>query len=93
MKLRAGVAQFLALTVLTGITAVVAAPVAAAHSARGAGRSSPPCSPCRSPTAAVPPELRLGIAHWSEGDAAWTLVLLSWTAGSSVRRVLAAHYA
>ena len=27
-------------------------------------------------TASVPPELRLGIAHWSEGDAAWTLVLV-----------------
>jgi signal transduction histidine kinase len=27
-------------------------------------------------TASVPSELRLGIAHWSEGDAAWTLVLV-----------------
>jgi histidine kinase/DNA gyrase B/HSP90-like ATPase len=27
-------------------------------------------------TASVPPALRLGLAHWSEGDAAWTLVLV-----------------
>jgi signal transduction histidine kinase len=89
--------QFLALTVLTGITAVVAAHlwrrrplgtltrwllVAAVFAV------SVPA------TASVPPELRLGIAHWSEGDAAWTLVLLVMDSRFVVlAAVLAAHYA
>ena len=27
-------------------------------------------------TESVPPEMRLGLAHWSEGDAGWTILLL-----------------
>ncbi|MGB3438080.1 MAG: ATP-binding protein [Actinophytocola sp.] len=43
---------------------------------------------------AVPPELRLGMAHWSEGDAAWTLLLLVLDFRVAVIAVaLAAHYA
>jgi hypothetical protein len=45
-------------------------------------------------TEAVPPGLRLGLAHWSEGDAAWTLLLLVLDYRVAVMAVLlAAHYA
>ncbi|MFC4858692.1 sensor histidine kinase [Actinophytocola glycyrrhizae] len=45
-------------------------------------------------TASIPPELRLGMAHWSEGDAAWTLLLLFLDFRVGVIAVaLAAHYA
>lgn len=45
-------------------------------------------------TASVPPDLRLGIAHWSEGDAAWTLVLLMMDSRFVVFcAVVVAHYA
>ena len=45
-------------------------------------------------TEAVPPELRLGMPHWSEGDAAWTLLLLVLDYRVAVMAVfLVAHYA
>jgi signal transduction histidine kinase len=45
-------------------------------------------------TASVPADLRLGFAHWSEGDAAWTLVLVLLDSRFVVLvGVLAAHYA
>jgi signal transduction histidine kinase len=45
-------------------------------------------------TDAIPPDLRLGLAHWSEGDAAWTLLLLVLDYRVVVMAVfLAAHYA
>jgi signal transduction histidine kinase len=45
-------------------------------------------------TAAVPADRRLGFPHWSEGDAAWTLVLLLVDSRFLVLvAVLAAHYA
>ncbi|GAB1508209.1 ATP-binding protein [Actinophytocola sp. KF-1] len=45
-------------------------------------------------TEAIPPDLRLGLPHWSEGDAAWTLLLLVLDYRVAVIAVaLAAHYA
>lgn len=45
-------------------------------------------------TESIPPELRLGLPHWSEGDAAWTLLLLVLDYRVAVIAVaLAAHYA
>ena len=45
-------------------------------------------------TEAIPPDLRLGMAHWSEGDAAWTLLLLVLDYRVAVIAVaLVAHYA
>lgn len=45
-------------------------------------------------TESIPPELRLGLPHWSEGDAAWTLLLLVLDFRVGVIAVaLAAHYA
>jgi signal transduction histidine kinase len=88
--------QFLALAALTGVTAVVAA-----HLWRRR-----PLGPPRwalvavvfavsfPATASVPPELRLGLVHWSDGDAAWTLVLLLMDSRFAVFAcVIAAHYA
>jgi signal transduction histidine kinase len=89
--------QFLALAVLTGITAVVAAHLWRRRPLGLLTRwllvvavfaVSVPA------TASVPPDLRLGIAHWSEGDAAWTLVLLVMDSRFVVLvTVLALHYA
>jgi hypothetical protein len=66
--------QFLTLAVLTAITLLVAfrRPAGVVRWALVAAVFviSVPA------TAAVPPDLRLGIAHWTDGDAAWTLVLL-----------------
>ncbi len=89
-------AEYLTLATLTAVTLVVAArlwrrrplgvlrwPLAAAVFAVSVLA-----------TAAVPPDLRLGIAHWSEGDAAWTLVLLVMDCRFAVLAVvLATHYA
>lgn len=45
-------------------------------------------------TESVPPELRLGLGHWSEGDAAWTVLLLLLDCRIAVVAVvLALHYA
>lgn len=45
-------------------------------------------------TESVPPELRLGLGHWSEGDAAWTVLLLLLDCRIAVvAGVLAVHYA
>lgn len=86
--------QYLALAVLTGITLVVAAglwrrrPVPRWLLVALVFAVSIPA------TASVPPDMRLGIAHWSEGDAAWTLVLLVMDSRFVVLAgVLAAHYA
>jgi signal transduction histidine kinase len=88
--------QFLTLAVLTGVTLVVAA-----HLWRRRGLGSPRWvlavvvfAVAVPATASVPPELRLGIAHWSEGDAAWTLVLVLLDSRFPVFAcVLLAHYA
>jgi hypothetical protein len=45
-------------------------------------------------TESIPPHLRLGLAHWSEGDAAWTLLILVLDFRVAVfAAALAVHYA
>lgn len=84
-------AQFLTLGVLTAITVLVAVrrPAGVVRWALVAVVFAVSVSA----TAAVPPDLRLGIAHWTDGDAAWTLVLLVMDSRFAVFcAVVVAHY-
>lgn len=86
--------QFLALAVLTGVTLLVAAGLWRRRQVPRWPLVAAVFVVSMLATASVPPELRLGIAHWSEGDAAWTLVLLVMDSRFVVLAgVLAAHYA
>ncbi len=84
--------QFLTLGVLTAITMLVAV-----RRPAGAIRwvlVAVVFAMSVSATAAVPPDLRLGIAHWTDGDAAWTLVLLMMDSRFAVFcAVVVFHYA